>query len=62
MSLIGDKTYKKFIDTGKIPDRIIYSISLKIIKGSELTEREEAVFYAKTSEINEMIIHLSKSE
>jgi hypothetical protein len=60
MSLIGDKAYKKFIDTGKIPDRIIYSISIKIMKGLELSEREETVFYAKTSEINETIIHLSK--
>jgi hypothetical protein len=58
--MIGDKTYKKFIDTGKIPDRIIYSISIKIMKGLELSEREESVFYAKTSEINEMIVHLSK--
>jgi hypothetical protein len=60
MSLIGDKTYKKFIDTGKIPDRIIYSISIKIMKGLELSEREETVFYTKTGEINEMIVHLSK--
>ena len=58
--MIGDKTYKRFIDTGKIPDRIIYSISLKVMKGLELSEREEAVFYAKTSDINEMIVHLSK--
>ena len=61
MNLIGDRTYKKFIDTGKIPDKIIYSISVKVMKGLVLSEREEAVFYAKTSEINEMIVHLSKS-
>lgn len=62
MGSIGDKTYKKFIDTGKIPEKVIHSISMKIIKSMVLDEREKTVFYSKTAEINETIIHISKSQ
>ena len=55
---ISSEDWDKFIDLGKVSDKIINSISLRIKNNNKLTEREMAIFYSKTSEINETIIKL----
>ena len=58
---VTKKIYNNFIDTGKVPDSIIRLIAFKIIENKELTLEETAIFYGKTSEINEMIKQVKKS-
>lgn len=52
---ISDKDYKTFVDKGKVSLTILKSIAEKVKTQSELTERENAIFVAKTAEINELI-------
>lgn len=58
---VTKKIYNNFIDTGKVPDSIIRLIAFKIIENKELTLEKTAIFYGKTSEINEMIKQVKKS-
>ena len=57
---VTDKIYNKFIDTGQVPDNIIKLLAIKLMKNESLNEKELAIFYATTSEINDMIVVLSK--
>ncbi len=57
---VTDKIYNKFIDTGQVPDNIIKLLAIKLMKNETLNEKEIAIFYATTSEINNMIVVLSK--
>jgi hypothetical protein len=57
---VTDKIYNKFIDTGQVPDNIIKLLAIKLMKNETLNEKELAIFYATTSEINDMIVVLSK--
>jgi len=57
---VTDKIYNKFIDTGQVPDNIIKLLAIKLMKNETLNEKELAIFYATTSEINNMIVVLSK--
>jgi len=53
--VISDEEYDNFIDTGNVSDDILNSIAEKVINRLPLSERENAIFTAKTSEINEII-------
>ena len=57
---VTDKIYKKFIDTGKAPEKVIRLLAFKIMKNEELNKKEMAVFFGMTSEVNQMIVALSK--
>lgn len=57
---LTDKIYNKFIDTGKVPDSIIRLIAFKIIERKVLTEKEMAVFYACTGEVENMLAKITK--
>lgn len=57
---VTTKIYNKFIDTGYVPDNIIRLLAIKIIKKELLDDKELAIFYANTSNINDLIILLSK--
>ena len=57
---VTNKIYNKFIDTGKVPNDIITLLALKVIEKRELNEKELAIFFSKTSEINEVIVDISK--
>lgn len=59
---VTDKIYNKFIDTGKVPKRIIRLIALKLIEETELNWYELTIFYGKTAEINETIREISKNK
>lgn len=60
MLKITDSQYEKFVDTGRVSDLMIKIIAFKIIKRERLNEKELAIFYAKTSLINEMISIVAK--
>ena len=53
---VTDKIYNKFIDTGQVPDVIIKLLAIKLINNEVLNAKELAIFYANTSDINEMIV------
>lgn len=57
---ISNRAWNNFVDKGKVDDRIIRIIAFRIIEGTQLTERELAIFYSKTAEINEMLITLKR--
>ena len=57
---VTDKIYNKFIDTGQVPDNIIKLLAIKLIKNETLNEKELTIFYATTSDVNNMIVILSK--
>jgi len=57
---VTDKIYNKFIDTGQVSDNIIKLLAIKLIKNETLNEKELAIFYATTSDVNNMIVILSK--
>ena len=57
---LTDKLYKKFIDTGYVPGRILRLLAFKIIKSERLTQEETAVFIEHASKIEDMIKVLSK--
>jgi len=59
---VTNKIYNKFIDTGKVPNDIITLLALKVIEKKELNEKELAIFFSKTSEINEVIVDISKKD
>jgi hypothetical protein len=60
MLKITDSQYERFVDTGKVSDSMIRIIAFKIIKREELNEKELAIFYSKTSLINEIIASVAK--
>jgi hypothetical protein len=60
MLKITDSQYERFVDTGKVSDSMIRIIAFKIIKGEKLDEKELAIFYNKTSLINETIANVAK--
>ena len=57
---LNEKTYNKFIDTGKISVKVLKKIAVKVTKNETLNEMELTVFYAKTADINEIILKLHK--
>jgi hypothetical protein len=57
---VTEKIYNRFINTGKVSDSIIRMIAIKLMKDEELNWYELTIFYGKTTEINEMIIKLTK--
>jgi hypothetical protein len=57
---VTDKIYKKFIDTGKVPNDIIRLLAFKVIENKKLDKQEMVIFFGMTSEVNEMIVALSK--
>ena len=57
---VTDRIYNRFIDTGKVPESIIRLLALKVIESKQLSEKETVIFFGKTSEVNEMIVGISK--
>ena len=57
---VTDKIYKKFIDTGKVPDDIIRLLAFRVIENKQLTEKEMVIFFGMTSEVNKVIVEVSK--
>lgn len=59
---VSDRVYKVFIDTGKVPSRAIRLLALKVMKNKKLNEKETAIFFGITSEVNQMIVAISKKD
>jgi|LakMenEpi03Aug12_release.lakeMendotaPanAssembly.Ray.scaffolds.fasta_scaffold316409_3 hypothetical protein len=59
---VTDRIWNRFVDSGKVPDSIIRLLAFKTMKREKLTDREFAIFCAKTDAINNMIIHVSSSD
>jgi hypothetical protein len=57
---VTDKIYKRFIDTGKVPNDIIRLLAFKVIENKKLDKQEMVIFFGITSEVNEMIVAISK--
>lgn len=59
---VTEKVYNRFINTGKVSERIIRMLAFKLMKDEALNWYELTIFYGKTAEINEMIRKLSKDK
>jgi hypothetical protein len=57
---VTDKIYKRFIDTGKVPNDTIRLLAFKVIENKKINEQETTIFFGMTSEVNKMIVALSK--
>ena len=54
-TVVTEKKWKHFVDTGEISQKILMNISRKIMENEKLEEYEMFIFVSKTSEINEII-------
>lgn len=61
-SIVTDKVYRAYINTGKVPKGVITVLAKKIIAGTELTDNEFAIFCGLTSEINDEIKKLARND
>jgi len=52
---LTDKTYNKFVDTGKVPITVRRKIAQKLVDGEKLTAKEESVRQAYAQEIENML-------
>jgi len=59
---VTDRIWNQFVDRGQVPDSIIRLLAFKTIKRENLTEREFAIFCAKTDAINNMIIQVTTKD
>ena len=57
---VTDKIYKKFIDTGKVPDDIIRLLAFRVIENKKLSQEEMTIFFGITAEVNKVIVEISK--
>ena len=58
---VSNRAWQNFIDKGEVSERILRIISFAIIENRKLSERELAIFYAKTSDINQMIVEIKEN-
>lgn len=59
-SIVTDKVYRAYVNTGNIPKGVITVLAKKTMSGAELTSHEFAIFCGLTTEINEEILKLTK--
>lgn len=52
---ISDEVYDRFVDSGEVPAEIVTAIAEKVKNKTPLSDRENAIFTDKTSEINTII-------
>jgi hypothetical protein len=57
---VTEKVYNKFIDTGVVDESILKLIAIKVIESRSLSEWERCIFFDKTSEINTIIVKITK--
>lgn len=57
---VTDKIYNCFVDTGRVPDDIIRLLAFKVMGAKDLSVTEQAIFFCKTAEVNEMIVKITK--
>jgi hypothetical protein len=59
-SIVTEKVYRAYVNTGKVPKGIITVLAKKTMGGVELTSQEFAIFCGLTAEVNEEILKLTK--
>jgi hypothetical protein len=59
---VTNRVFNRFIDTGEVPEGVIKTLAMKIIFQRPMTDNEKCVFFAKTSEVNAMIVKLKNQE
>ena len=59
-SIVTEKVYRAYVNTGKVPKGIITVLAKKTMSGVELTSYEFAIFCGLTAEVNEEILKLTK--
>ena len=59
-SLVTEKVYRAYVNTGKVPKGVITVLAKKTMAGTELTSYEFAIFCGLTAEVNDEIIKLTK--
>lgn len=52
---VTDSEYKDFVDNGNVTDERLNSLAQKVKDNTELTEKEQAIFNDKTSEVEEIL-------
>ena len=52
---VTDSEYKDFVDNGNVTDERLSSLAQKVKDNTELTEKEQAMFNDKTSEVEEIL-------
>lgn len=57
---VSDADYKYFVDHGKVSETLLKAIAKKVKARTKLSERENAVFVGKTTDVNEIISALAK--
>jgi hypothetical protein len=50
---VSKEEYERFIETGKVKRKTLNGIVDKVIKQKALTTEEQAIFFSKTTEVNE---------
>ncbi len=58
---ITESDWKIFIEEGFVRTKILLHIAKQIINHESMNEKELAIFYAKTKEINQIIIDIQKT-
>jgi hypothetical protein len=61
-SIVTDKVYRAYINTGKVSKGIITVLAKKVMAGTELSDKEFAIFCGLTSEVNDEIKKLAKND
>jgi len=59
-SIVTEKVYRAYVNTGKVSKGIITVLAKKTMCGVELTSQEFAIFCGLTAEVNEEILKLTK--
>lgn len=45
---VTDRIYNRFVNTGVVDNDIIRLLALKVMKGKDLSQNEQAIFFGKT--------------
>ena len=59
-SIVTDKVYRAYVNTGTVPKGVITVLAKKTMSGTELTSQEFAIFCGLTAAVNEEILKLTK--
>lgn len=59
---VNEDIYNEFVNTGNVPSETLDIIASKVKNREDLTNEEQAIFTGKTSEINDIIAKIAKTE
>lgn len=59
---ISETEYTEFVDNGIVSDKRLRSIAMKVMNNQNLSEKETAMFTAKTAEVNDLISKIAEEK